>query len=69
MSLLTTNRGALFQLFEYAVYVLLAMNIYWFYDEESTAAVLQFSKGVTPTDLIEAFSATIEVWLVAFRRP
>ena len=66
MSLLTTNRGALFQLFKYAVYVLLAMNIYWFYDEESTAAVLQFSKGVTPADLIEAFSATIDTaaWVV-----
>lgn len=60
------KRRALFQLFKYTVYVLLAMNIYWFFDEESTAATLQFSNGISGTDLIEAFSATIDTaaWVV-----
>lgn len=63
---MTTNSRALFQLFKYAVYILLAMNIYWFFDEESKAAVLQFSDGVSGTDLIEAYSSTIDTaaWVV-----
>jgi len=62
----TVNSSALFQFFKYAVYLLLAMNIYWFYAEESTAAVLQFANGVSAVDLIEAFSATIDTaaWVV-----
>ena len=63
---MTINSSALFQFFKYAVYVLLAMNIYWFYDEETAAAALQFSNGVGAADLIEAFSATIDTaaWVV-----
>ncbi|MGB5334056.1 MAG: hypothetical protein WBN07_00430, partial [Woeseiaceae bacterium] len=63
---MTVNSSALFQFFKYAVYLLLAMNIYWFYAEESTAAVLQFANGVSAVDLIEAFSATIDTaaWVV-----
>ena len=46
--------------------MLLAMNIYWFYAEESAAALLQFADGVSAADLIEAFSATIDTaaWVV-----
>lgn len=56
----------MFQFFKYVVYVLLAMNIYWFYDEETAAAALQFSDGISGADLIEAFSATIDTaaWVV-----
>lgn len=63
---MTINSSALFQFFKYVVYVLLGMNIYWFFDEESTAAALQFSNGVGAADLIEAFSATIDTaaWVV-----
>ena len=63
---MTISRSALFQFFKYAVYVLLAMNIYWFYDEERAAAVLQFADGISGADLIEAFSATIDTaaWVV-----
>lgn len=63
---MTINRRTLFQLFKYVVYVLLAMNIYWFYAEESAAATLQFVNGVGVSDLIEAFSATIDTaaWVV-----
>ena len=60
------NGAALFQTFKYIVYVLLAMNIYWFYSEESAAAVVQFANGVALSDLIEAYSATIDTaaWVV-----
>jgi hypothetical protein len=63
---LTINSSALFQFFKYAIYALLTMNIYWFFDEESAAASLQFSNGVAGADLIEAFSATIDTaaWVV-----
>lgn len=63
---MTIHSRTLFQAFKYAVYVLLAMNIYWFYAEESAAASLQFASGVGLTDLIEAFSATIDTaaWVV-----
>ena len=57
---------ALFQFFKYTVYVLLAMNIYWFFDEETAAAALQFSDGIAGADIIDAFSATIDTaaWVV-----
>lgn len=63
---MTISSSATFQFFKYAVYVLLAMNIYWFYAEESAAAVLQFANGVSGADLIEAYSATIDTaaWVV-----
>jgi len=63
---LSINGSTLFQLFKYAVYVLLAMNIYWFFDEEFTASLLQFPDGIATADLIEAFSATIDTaaWVV-----
>jgi len=56
----------LFQFFKYAVYVLLAMNIYWFFAEEFLAAQLQFPNGVDTADWIEAYSATIDTaaWVV-----
>jgi hypothetical protein len=63
---LTINSGALFQFFKYAVYLLLTMNIYWFFAEETSAASLQFVNGIDAADVIEAFSATIDTaaWVV-----
>lgn len=63
---MTINSRGFFQAFKYTVYVLLAMNIYWFFDEESSAAALQFADGIDFADLIEAFSATIDTaaWVV-----
>lgn len=65
-NILTVSRSALFQAFKYVVYVLLAMNVYWFFDEESSAAAVQFTNGVPLADLIEAYSATIDTaaWVV-----
>ena len=63
---MTINSGALFQFFKYAVYLLLTMNIYWFFAEETSAASLQFVNGIDAADVIEAFSATIDTaaWVV-----
>ena len=56
----------LYQLFKYAVYALLTLNIYLFYVEEASALTSQFPDGVGLHNLREAFSATIDTaaWVV-----
>jgi len=63
---LITDRGRLFQLFKYAVYALLTLNIYLFFAEEWAASAHRFSDGVALADMIEAFAATIDTaaWVV-----
>ena len=63
---MTISRGTLFPLFKYSVYILLAMNVYWFFADEYSAAQLQFADGVGLQDLIEAYAATIDTfaWVV-----
>ena len=63
---MSINSNTLYQFFKYAVYILLAMNIYWFFAEEYAAAALQFAGGVALKDLIEAYSSTIDTaaWVV-----
>ena len=64
--LVTVERDTIFSVFKYMVYVLLAMNVYWFFAEEFAAAALQFPNGVTLATLIEAYAATIDTaaWVV-----
>jgi len=63
---LISDRGRLFQLFKYAVYALLTLNIYLFFAEEWAASAHRFSDGVALADMIEAFAATIDTaaWVV-----
>ncbi len=63
---MSINSNTLYQFFKYVVYLLLAMNVYWFFDEEFKAAALQFPDGVALKDIIEAYSATIDTaaWVV-----
>jgi len=63
---LTINRQTIYQFFKYTVYVLLAMNIYWFFAEEHLAAKLQFPAGVPFGDVIEAYASTIDTlnWVI-----
>jgi len=63
---LEVSRESLFQFFKYAIYMLLTLNVYLFFDEEFAAAAHQFRGGVAPGDLIEAFAATIDTaaWVV-----
>lgn len=60
------NSNLLYQLFKYAVYALLSLNIFLFFSEEMAAALLQFPNGVAAIDMIEAYSATIDTaaWVI-----
>ncbi len=63
---MTVNRAIVFQLFKYAVYCLLTLNVFIFGREEYLAAQLQFSDGIALADFIEAYAATIDTaaWVV-----
>lgn len=63
---MTIGRNRLYQLFKYAVYAFLAMNVYWFYVEEIAVVALQFPNGVPLARFMEAFSATIDTaaWVI-----
>ncbi len=63
---MSINSSTLYQLFKYAVYALLTLNIFLFYAEESTAVPLQYPEGIDLGNLREAFSATIDTlaWVV-----
>lgn len=63
---MTINSNRIFQLFKYAVYALLAMNIYWFFIEEYAAAPLRFPGGVGLAHVRDAYAATIDTaaWVV-----
>lgn len=63
---MTISRGTLFQLFKYTVYVLLAMNVYWFFVDEHAAAKVQFANGLGWGDIKVAYVATIDTaaWVV-----
>ena len=63
---MTISGGTVHQIFKYTVYLFLAMNVYWFFAEESSAAQLQFVDGVALGDLIAAYAATIDTlaWVI-----
>ena len=60
------DRGRLYQLFKYAVYAFLTVNIFVFFAEEWSAASHRFGDGVALADTVEAFAATIDTaaWVV-----
>jgi hypothetical protein len=63
---LTLLRLRFFQAFKYAIYALLALNVYWFYVAELAAADLLFENGFDIARIIEAYAATIDTlaWVV-----
>lgn len=54
------DKQKVFTLFKYTVFLLLTFNIWLFYQEESLASLEIYPNGVTLTDIISAFSATID---------
>jgi len=56
----------IYQLFKYAVYALLAVNIAVFFSEEWAAAPTRFANGISFSQIIEGFAATIDTaaWVV-----
>lgn len=63
---LFTDRGRLYQLFKYAVYAALTVNIYLFFVDEWAASAYRFADGVVLADIIEGFVATIDTaaWVI-----
>ncbi|WNC72069.1 hypothetical protein RGQ13_18410 [Thalassotalea psychrophila] len=69
---ITVNKNTIFsnlsffQLFKYSVYILLSMNIYFFFVEDYSASSQTFAQGVSGLQVIEAFTATIDTaaWVV-----
>ncbi len=63
---MSINSYRLFQFFKYAVYALLAINVFVFWREEFLAAVLQFPNGVEAAQIIASFPAAIDTaaWVV-----
>ncbi len=63
---MTISRAGFFQVFKYAVYALLSLNVFFFGREEYLAALLQFPEGVALSQVIEAYAATIDTaaWVV-----
>jgi hypothetical protein len=63
---LAVSRSTLFQGFKYVVYIFLAMNVYWFFAEEFLANKLLYPDGVSITDLVGAYAATVDTaaWVV-----
>jgi hypothetical protein len=63
---LTPNSLQIFQFFKYAVYALLTLNIFLFFNIEWAGAAVRFADGVELADIIEGFVATIDTaaWVV-----
>jgi len=63
---LTINRYTLYQVFKYALYIFLSMNVYWFFAEEYQANFLLYPDGVRLGDVYDAYAATIDTaaWVV-----
>ncbi len=60
------NEAVIFQIFKYSIYLLLANDIYHFFVEDYAASTQTFAKGISPSQIIEAFTATIDTaaWLI-----
>ena len=60
------NSYRLYQLFKYAVYAALALNVYLFFSKEWAAMGHRFAAGLSPGDIIEGFTSTIDTaaWVV-----
>ena len=56
----------LFTVFKYAVYALLTINVYFFFQEEFLATQHTFSQGLVLGEIISGFAATIDTsaWLL-----
>jgi hypothetical protein len=63
---LSINSNRLFRIFKYAVYALLAINVFIFWSDEVLAAAVQFPDGIRLSQLIGSFPATIDTaaWVI-----
>ena len=58
--------GLLFQVFKYAVYGLLTLNIFLFLVEDHSASMVKFSEGLTLALILEGYAASIDTaaWVI-----
>ncbi|MEM9690542.1 MAG: hypothetical protein AAF917_13805 [Pseudomonadota bacterium] len=58
--------GVVFQLFKYAVYGLLTLNIVLFFVEDHTASMVKYTEGLTPALILEGYAASIDTaaWVI-----
>ena len=58
--------GLIYQIFKYSLYAFLAMNIYHFFVEDSGASAQLFSGNLNLSQIIEAYTATIDTtaWII-----
>lgn len=63
---MTINRYTLYQVFKYALYIFLSMNIYWFFAEEFAANKLLYPNGVRFSDIMDAYVAAVDTlsWVI-----
>ena len=63
---LFNGRIRLYTLFKYTIYVLLMLNILWFFVDDYASSAEMFSSGITWSNLIEGYSATIDTlaWVI-----
>jgi len=55
-----------FKLFKYTIYVLLAIDVWWFFQEDLAASVEVFNGAVNWQNVVEAFTASIDAfsWVI-----
>ncbi|MEM9334312.1 MAG: hypothetical protein AAGA33_05625 [Pseudomonadota bacterium] len=58
--------GLLFQVFKYAVYGLLTLNIVLFFFEDHAASMVKYTGGLTPALILEGYAASIDTsaWVI-----
>jgi len=63
---LKINGRVLYQLFKYAIYTLLTINVFVFFGEEVQATRLEYPQGVPGGEIFKAYTATIDTaaWVV-----
>ncbi len=61
-----THHDLYYRGFKYAIYLLLAWNVWWWFREDLAASSQTFVNGVTWRNVVEAFSSTIDTlaWVV-----
>jgi hypothetical protein len=61
-----TSKFPWFQVFKYLVYGLLALDVYMFFVEEFSATSFRFAKGLSLSEIIVAYSGTIDTaaWVI-----
>jgi len=62
----TVTQVAIYRFFKYAVYSLLALNVWFFFTDEWSASAHRFADGIALGDIIEGFASSIDTaaWVI-----